>query len=174
MLNKLVLRVLLSLTIAVSFVGLANATLITQEFISDATGDVIGSITINTEPSEDAGFGLKNVFIWEEFEFFGLDMQPPSLADGSQFYASFDSFDFSLGIQDLQFDLNDVFDLYAWNGAAFGGFGGVDIFASPNGDPSFSGYIEFTLGQASIVPTPATLVLFLTAITALAARRKNS
>lgn len=174
MLNKLILRAFLSLSLALSFSS-ANAALITQDFISDVSGDVIGSITINTYPAEVDGWGLSNVYAWEEFDFFGIDMLAPVMADGSQFYASFDAADFSLGLQDLAFDLDDVFGWYAWGGAAFGGVGTVDVFdlwVAP--DPEFAGFFEYTLSEASVVPTPATLVLFLTAVAGLAARRKKA
>jgi hypothetical protein len=175
MLNKLVLRALLSLSLAFSFAGTATADLITQDFISDLNGDIIGSITINTDPSEVADFGLRDVFSFEEFNFFGLDMLAPGVADANQFYASFDAADYSLGLQDLVFDLTDVLGLYAWNGEYFFGAGAVDAFAlSGTPDPEFALYSAFTLGEATVVSTPATLVLFLTAVAGLASRRRKN
>ena len=173
MLNKLILRAFLSLSLALSFTS-ANAALITQDFISDASGDVIGSITINTFPAEvDEGFGT--IYTWEEFDFFGIDMLAPDVADGFQFLASFDTADYSLGLQDLSFDLDDVFGWYSWSGVAFGGAGDVVAYdLAGNPDPEFVGYFTYSLGEASVVPTPATLVLFLTAVAGLAARRKKA
>ena len=174
MLNKLILRAFLSLSLALSFTS-ANAALITQDFISDATGNVIGSITINTFPAEVDEWGFGTIYTWEEFEFFGIDMLAPAEADGFQFLASFDAADFSLGLQDLSFDVDDVFGWYSWNGEAAFGAGVVDIFdLAGNPDPEFAGFFEYTLGDASVVPTPATLVLFLTAVAGLAARRKKA
>lgn len=173
MLNKLILRAFLSISLAFSFTS-ANAALITQDFISDATGNVIGSITINTVPSEAADYGLRSVYAWESFDFFGIDMLAPAVADGFQFLANFDAIDYSLGLQDLTFDLDDVNGWYAWNGAAFGGVGDVvahDLWVTP--DPQFAGYFEYSLGNTTVVPAPATLVLFLTAVAGLASRRKN-
>ena len=172
MLNKLILRAFLSLSLALSFTS-ANAALITQDFISDETGNVIGSITINTFPADD--WGLSNVYAWEEFEFFGIDMLAPVMADVDKFYASFDAADFSLGIQVLSFDLNDVFGWYSWSGVAYFGEGDVAAYdLAGNTDPEFVGYFTYSLGEASVVPTPATLVLFLTAVAGLAARRKKA
>ena len=173
MLNKLILRAFLSLSLALSFTS-ANAALITQDFISDASGDVIGSITINTLPAEvDEGFGT--IYTWEEFEFFGIDMLAPAEADGFQFLASFDTADFSLGLHDLSFDVDDDFGWFSWNGQAAYGAGFVDLFdLAGNPDPVFEAYFEYTLGEAAVVPTPATLVLFLTAVAGIAARRKKT
>jgi hypothetical protein len=174
MLNKLILRAFLSISLALSFTGAANATLISQDLISDETGNVIGSITINTIPSEIADFGLSDVFVFEEFNLFGFDMAAPAIADGNQFFASFDTADYSLGLQDLSFDLVDTLGAIAWNGQFFGGFGAVDAFdlgVVPN--PEILAFIEFSLGDATVVPTPATLVLFLTAVAGLVARRKT-
>jgi len=172
MLNKLVLRALLSLSLAFSFT--ANADLITQDFINDVNGEIIGSITINTDPSEVADFGLRDVFSFEEFNFFGVDMLAPAIADENQFYASFDAADYSLGLQDLSFDLKDTLGEFAWAGQFFFGLGDVNKFdLSGTPDPVLAGYFEFTLGEATVVPTPATLVLFLTAIVGLVARRKT-
>lgn len=174
MLNKLVLRALLTISLALSFTS-ANAALITQDFIADVTGDVLGSITINTIPSEAADYGLRDVFAFEEFNFFGLDLLAPAIANGDQFFASFDAADYSLGLQSLSFDLNDVVDAYAWNGAYEAGFGGsfdaFDLGVTPN--PAFAGYFEYTLGNTTVVPTPTTLILFLTAVVGLVARRKT-
>ncbi len=175
MLNKLILRALLSLSLMFSVFGASNAALITQEFISDTSGDIIGSITINTVPSEDAGFSLRDVFVWDEFNFFGIDMLAPAIADGNQFIATFDSADFSLGLQDLFFDVDDVYGHYAWNGFANTGAGAVDVFDLTGApDPGFVGYTEFTLGNVSVVPTPTTIVLFITAIAGLSLRRSRS
>jgi hypothetical protein len=174
MLNKLILNAFLSISLAFSFAGAANATLISQDLISDVTGNVIGTITINTTPSEIADYGLSDVFVFEEFNLFGLDMTAPAIADGNQFFASFETENYSLGLQDLSFDLVDTLGALAWNGQFFGGFGGFDAFdlgVIPN--PAFVGYFEFTLGNATVVPTPTTLVLFLTAVVGLVARRKT-
>ncbi|GAW97852.1 MULTISPECIES: PEP-CTERM sorting domain-containing protein [Colwellia] len=181
MLNKLVLRALFSVSLAFSFVGVTNAALITQDIISDTKG-VIGSITINTWPAEDAGDGLSNVFVWEEFSIWGWDMQAPAIADGFQFFATFDSTDLTAGIQDLYFDLDDDYAAYpyAYSGSVgdifnSGATGYVNVFDDNPSAPVLEGfYTDVYLGKATVVPTPATLVLFLTAIAGLASRRKKS
>ena len=173
MLNKLILRAFLSLSLALSFTS-ANAALITQDFSSDATGNVIGSITINTFPAEVDEWGFGTIYTWEEFDFFGIDMLAPDVGDGFQFLASFDTADYSLGLQDLYFDLEDVFGWYSWSGSASGAgdVAAYDLSVIP--DPTLYVFVEYTLGEASVVPTPATLVLFLTAVAGLAARRKKA
>jgi hypothetical protein len=169
MLNKLVLRALLSLSLAFSFAGGANAALITQDIL-DGNGGSIGSISINTNNVDEFG----EVLSWEAFNIFGIDMSAPDVADGSQFLATFEAADFSLGLQDFSFDLIDTLGAYAWSGQFWEGFGdfvAFDLGVTP--DPAFAGYVEFTLGEATVVPTPATLVLFLTAVVGLVARRKK-
>jgi len=178
MLNKLILRALLSIVLAFSFTG-ANAALITQDIISESEG-VIGSITINTWSAENAGSGLSDVFVWEEFSIWGWDMEVPALPDPNQFLASFNTDDLFSGIQDLYFDLNDDFVLYpyAYNGSIGdvfnpGATGFIDVFdinVSPTELVGF--YSDVYFGDATVVPTPATLVLFLTAVAGLVVRRK--
>ncbi|MCW8832475.1 MAG: PEP-CTERM sorting domain-containing protein [Colwellia sp.] len=177
MLNKLVLRVVLTLSLA--FTGMANATLITQDIISDSEG-VIGHISINLDTTEDVGFGLGQVRVWEEFEFFGIDMLAPAPMDnemGEQFFAEYDMMDLYAGIQTIAFDLDDVYGWYLWNGFVEAGFGGyIDIFDNwVQPDPAFVLFMDdLSFGEAAVVPEPSALILLLTGLVAFAARRKVS
>lgn len=180
MINKLILPALLSITLAFSFTS-ANAALITQDIISESEG-IIGSITINTSSAESGDYGLSDVLVWEEFSLFGWDMQALTLPDANQFIASFNTDDLFSGIQDLYFDLNDDFAAYpySYNGSVGdifnpGATGFIDIFddvANPAQLVEF--YSDVYFGEATVVPTPATLILFLTAVVGLVVRRKNS
>ncbi|KGJ89199.1 PEP-CTERM sorting domain-containing protein [Colwellia psychrerythraea] len=165
MLNKLILRAFFSITLALSFTGAANAALITQDLISGTDG-VIGSVSIDTAMADDWDI----VTDWVSFEIGGYAMSQPPIF----FEAVIDTMDFYAGIQSLNFDVNDTCTgcEWAYNGSVEAGFGGtVDIFDVASNDlVTFWG--DVTFGQATVVPTPATLVLFLTAVAGLAARRK--
>lgn len=182
MLNKLILRVFLSLSLAFSFGGAANATLINQD-IFDGSGAQIGFISINIDNLDD----FYSVYEWEQFNFLGFDMLAPDAAVnvfGDQFYASVDPADIFAGIFDISFDLTDIYGAYQWKAAGFVDYDGtlisffnygLAIYKLGAADPTLAGYIpEMILGSATVVPTPATLVLFLTAIMGLVARRKMS
>jgi len=166
MLNKLVLRALLSLSLAFTFLGTANAALITQDIISDSLG-VIGSITIDTVAVDE----FDSVNDWVSFDFFGFEAEESFL-----FSAVIDTTDFYAGILSLDFDVNDLcFSCeLAYNGFIEAGFGGaVDIFDPTSGDfIFFTGDLSF--GQASVVPEPSALILLLTGLVAFAVRRKVS
>jgi len=163
MLNKLILSAILSLSLAFS----ANAALITQDLISDTAGGIIGSITIDTVSVDE----FDTVNSWVSFDFFGFEAETAYL-----FAAVIDTNDLYAGILSLDFDVNDSCAgcEWAYNGFAGAGFNGmVDIFDIATGDLMFFAD-DVVLGQATVVPTPATLVLFLTAVAGLASRRKNS
>ena len=165
MLNKLILRAFLTISLALSFTG-ANAALITQDIISDNLGGVIGSITIDTVNVDE----FDTVYDWVSFDFFGYEA-----VESFFFQAVIDTTDLNAGILSLDFDVTDeCFGCeWAYNGFIDSGISSFDIF-----DVTTSGFVYFTddlyFGQASVVPTPATLVLFLTAVAGLASRRKNS
>jgi len=156
----------------------ANAALITQDIISDADG-VIGSITINTVPSEDEGFGFKSVLVFESFTLFGYDLvnaDPSANEFGDLFFAEYDSFDLLAGIQFLQFDLNDNFAApftWAYSGILIAGVGGeVDAFnITPASFVGFLGDISF--GQASVVPEPSMFLLLVAGLMSIAVRRRK-
>jgi len=177
MLNKLVLRALLSLSLAFSFASGANAALITQDIL-DGEGSNIGFISINTNNLDE----FDEVLSWEAFNILGFDMLAPEIADGFQFYAAIDPTDFSAGIFDMFFDVTDIFGAYQWQGAILIEDGVIDESQSYGvvahdlraDNPPLAAYVpSFSFGEATVVPTPATLVLFLTAIAGLVARRKT-
>ena len=173
MLNKLVLNAFLSLSLAFSFAGAANATLISQDILFDSALDsvdeyqVIGNITINLDTIDDWGM----VSVWESFTFYGYEVD--TLAD--EFVAVVDITNITAGIESLDFDVS------LFTSLSFAGFiDGYDPTAGftysffDNADASLVTYGTLAFGDVSVVPTPATLVLFLTAVAGLAARRKNS
>jgi len=178
MLNKLVLRVVLALSLTVT--GAANAAWISQDLISDQFG-VVGSITINTVPSVEFG-SVNEVYSWEEFIIDGWNMNEPDPIDnefGDQFFAEFDPADLYAGIQFLHFDLSDTFALYPWEyqGSIQAGFndGWLDIIDQNPSTPVpvfFAG--DISLGEATVVPEPSALILLLTGLIAFAVRRKVS
>lgn len=176
MLNKLVLHVFLSLALAFSFAGTANATLISQDILFDDFNDnvdefvVIGQVTINLDTLDEFNSVVGS---WESFTFYGYEMDAfdPAM---DLFVAVVDPTNLMAGIESLDFDVM-LFGYYS-----FAGF--VDGF-DPNWSISYSlwdgqavlleaGLLAF--GEANVVPTPATLVLFLTALMGLVVRRKNS
>ncbi|MBU2892882.1 hypothetical protein KO495_06040 [Colwellia sp. D2M02] len=178
MLNKLILRAFLSISLALTFTGAANATLINQTII-DGSGAQVGFISINIDNLDE----FDSVYEWESFQFLGFDMLAPDTIDnqfGEQFYASVDPTDIFAGIFDINFDLTDIYGQYQWIGATFIDYDGtVDSYGVAINrlgavNPPLVAYIpEFSFGATTVVPTPATLVLFLTAIVGLASRRKN-
>lgn len=179
MLNKLILRAFLSISLALSFAGAANATLISQDILFNSEFDavdefeVIGNVTINLDTMDDAGF-VENT--WESFSFFGYEVDT--------FDPVFDTFLAAVDVNDLAAGLNFLyFDVTVFADLSFSGV--IDAYAI---DPVLEN-ITFSLfnnanealydagtlafGKATAVPTPATLVLFLTAVAGLVARRKN-
>jgi hypothetical protein len=176
MLNKLILRAFLSITLALSFTGAANATLISHDILFDTISDtvdeyeVIGNITISLDTMDEYGFVEGT---WESFTFFGYDVD----RNFDLFLAIVDPGNIAAGIESLDFDVT------VFSSLSFGGY--IDSFESVSStNVSFSlfdndaesifnaGNLAF--GEATVVPTPATLVLFLTAVVGLVARRKNS
>ncbi|WP_440876650.1 PEP-CTERM sorting domain-containing protein [Thalassotalea sp. PLHSN55] len=195
MLNKLVLRIFLSLSLA--FAGAANATIITQEIFYDAGYDsvdefeLIGSITINTHGADQyevwddvLGEFVKQAEVneWVEFNLFGFDMITEGFADllGDPSYFGFFSAivnpnDWYAGIESLDFDLSeDTYGFYEFNGyidTAFDdGYGSFDVF-SASGDLYEFGTLKF--GEVS-VPEPSTLIMLFAGLLALVTRRKSA
>lgn len=176
MLNKLVLHVFLSLTLAFSFAGAANATLISQDILFDDFNDgldeyvVIGNVTISLDTLDEYNSVVGS---WESFTFYGfeVDVYDPIL---NQFVAVVDPTNLMAGIESLDFDVT-LFDFYSFAGFIDGYDPNWSITYSlwnANNELLEAGQLAF--GQASVVPTPATLVLFLTALMGLVVRRKNS
>ncbi|AAZ28052.1 PEP-CTERM sorting domain-containing protein [Colwellia psychrerythraea] len=171
MLNKLILRAFLSISLALSFAGAANATLISQDILSGT--DVIGHISINLDTAEDAGNGFSSVFVWEDFSLLGIDMSAPLIADGFQFLAEYNTANLFDGIQNLTTDVDDVLGAFAWQFNVFDGLGTLDVFNNNTGNIAlFDENISF--GSASVVPEPSALILLFTGLVAFATRRKVS
>ena len=188
MLNKLVLSTLLSISLALSFTGTANATLISQDILFQQLVDVddsglgiyaeavtIGHLSVNldTLDVDEDGFGyLSNT--WETFSFYNTDVDTFD-PEFHTFEAVIDTNNLMAGIEFLIFEV-DVLGAFAF----IGNIDAFDIESSVGyslhnlvtGDFMEAGSLSF--GDATIVPTPATLVLFLTAIAGLVVRRKNS
>lgn len=177
MLNKLVLRVFLSLSLAFSFAGAANATLISQDILFNSiyddkdTFEVIGHISINLDSMDNWGWVEGT---WESFSFYGYEVDPFD-ANWDLFVAIIDVTNIAAGIESLDFDVTLFSDL------SFAGYIDVydpinsvsfSLFNNANADLWDAGALAF--GKASVVPTPATLILFLTALMGLVVRRKNS
>ncbi len=186
MLNKLVLRVFLSLSLAVT--GAANATLISQDIMFQELIDVdqnnqpifaeavtIGHVSVNLDTLDvDSGVGYLSG-TWEEFSFYGfdVDMLDP---DFDYFEAEVNPNDLFAGIESLDFGVTLFSATYV-----FSGF--IDAFDIDNivrytlynlntGDLLEAGALSF--GQASVVPEPSALILLLTGLVAFAARRRVS
>jgi len=172
MLNKLVLGALFSLTLAFSFVGSANATLLSQDILDNGT--VIGSVTVNLDDATvfDADWGISNVQSFTEFNIYGYDLTKYSMSN-TYFDVTYFHDDLTAGFDTLNFDLTEQFDLFSWAGDVFS-WESSNVFTISDEQGVFIFSDQITLGDVSVVPTPATLVLFLTAIAGLAARRKNS
>ncbi len=177
MLNKLVLRIFLSLSLAISCAGTANATLITQDilfnsfFDTEDTFEVIGNITVDTDDIDSWGF-IENT--WESFSFYGIDVDPFD-PTWNLFVAAFDVTNIMKGIESLDFEVTLLSDL------SFSGY--IDVYNPVNSvafslfnnaDDSLWDAGALAFGKATAVPLPATLILFLTGILGLVVRRKNS
>jgi len=176
MLKKLLSKTLFVLAIAATAFS-ANAALITQDIISDSEG-VIGSITINTVPSEDVGGGFNSVLSFESFTLFDIDIanaDPMNNALGDLFYAEYDSFDLLAGIDFLQFDLIDnIIGIFAFSGlvSSFSNNGTVDAFEiDPAGLAVFLDDLSF--GQASVIPEPSMFLLLIAGLVSIAVRRRR-
>jgi len=177
MLNKLVLGALFSLSLAFSFVGTANATLISQDILFNSEFDegdeysVIGSVTISLDTMDDWGT-VENT--WESFTFFGYEADAFD-SNWDTFTAIVDPTNIAAGLEFLYFDVTLFADL-SFHGvidvASVDDSYTLSLYNNANAELYDAGTLAF--GDVSVVPTPATLVLFLTAVAGLAARRKNS
>lgn len=176
MLNKLVLRFVLALSLVVS--ASASAALITQDIVSEQYG-IIGSISINTVPS-NSFLDLEEVYTWDEFSLFGFDMNevdPIENEFGDQFFAQFDPMNLYAGIQELYFDASDDDAFYPWEyqGSIYAGDnnGWLDIFDENPSTPELIFFAEdISLGEVSVVPEPSAVMLLLSGLIALSVRRK--
>ncbi len=177
MLNKLVLRALLSISLAFSAIGAANATLISQDILFNSDLDavdeyqVIGNVTISLDTMDEWGY-VENT--WESFTFFGYDADAFDI-NWNIFTAIVDVNDVAAGIESLDFDVT-LFSTLSFAGFidAFDPAGSFTFSLFDNADGSLYDAGALAFGNTTVVPTPATLVLFLTAVIGLASRRKNS
>ena len=175
MLNKLVLRVFLSLSLAFSCASTVNATLISQDILfnsiydNEDTFELIGNITVDTDEIDSWG---SIVGSWESFSFYGFEVDPFD-ANWNLFVAYFDINNIMQGIESLDFDVTVLTDL------SFSGYIYVydsissitySLFDNTDGSLYDAGALAF--GRATAVPLPATLILFLTGIVGLVLRRK--
>jgi hypothetical protein len=182
MLNKLILRTFLSITLAISFIGISNATLISQDILDE--GNIIGNITIDIDNAIEWDINDYYVESFVSFNIFNIEMldYTDSNLDNPLFEAHFNDSDLNAGLLTLDFDLNDVFGAFAWNGLITDSSYWVDpimnentldVFDSANTIAFFSDQITF--GDATVdVPEPSVLILFLTGLVAFSARRKVS
>ena len=113
MLNKLILRAFLSISLALSFAGAANAILISQDILFDTISDevdeyeVIGNVTINLDTMDDWGTVEGT---WQSFSFFGYEADAFD-PDWNEFVAVVDADDLAAGLNFLQFDVTVFADL---------------------------------------------------------------
>ena len=176
MLNKLILRAVLSLSLAIGSIG-ANATTISHDILFDSIYDsvdeyqVIGNVTINLDTMNQWG---EVSGTWESFSFYGFEVDAFD-ADFDYFEAIIDVTNIAAGIESLDFGVTLFSDL------VFSGFidaydmdSSVTYSLYDNADGSLWNAGALAFGDATVVPTPATLVLFLTAVAGLASRRRNS
>ncbi len=170
--NKLIAAAALLLASNTAFAGL----IIQQDIVSEGSG-VIGSITYNTANGQDDGFGFIEMDQWEEFSFFGFNLDPNA---SFLFLATIDSFDTGAGLIDLVFDVNDdyVAEPWAFNGSVGelfnpGATGLVDVF-----DPGNSGIIAFFddvyFGNVNYVSEPGTIALFLVIVAGMMVRSRRA
>ncbi|GAA0809911.1 hypothetical protein GCM10009111_00020 [Colwellia asteriadis] len=174
MLNKLILRAFLSISLMISFISASNATLLSQEILNG--GNVIGSITINVDNAQEWDFEDSYVEDFVAFDLLGfnlLDFNDYGI-ENYFFEAHFNPENLFAGLITLDFDLNDFGFNYAWDGSIWNdpSFDYISVFAGPENIAFYSPNVSF--GKVNVVPTPATLVLFLTAVFGLVARRINS
>jgi hypothetical protein len=173
MLNKFILRACLSISIVLSSISLANATLITQDILDN--GEVIGSVSISTDNA--VTFGLDSyVEEFVSFNLFGIELLDFTdfELDNPLFEASFDGSDLNAGLLSIDFDLTDVFGAFYWAGSLWSellgtDFNYLDVF---DGEDILVFTTDVTLGSVSVVPLPASIILFLTAIAVLVSHRK--
>ena len=174
MLNKILIKAALTLSLALSATGFANAALMTQDILND--GNVIGSITIDTTPSTDVGGGYRSVDSFESFSLFGYNLVNPDDALGQFFSADFLGMDLHAGIDFMSFDVNDDWAAEPW---AFQGefVAGIDSNAVDIFDVNTGGFVAFfdqiSFGEVSVVPVPATVFLFLAGVAGVATRRRT-
>lgn len=181
MFNKLFLKVLLSITLTVTALSSANASLISQDVLfQDDQGiwSAVGNISVDTAIANDDGF----ISEWANFSLFGYDLWTVEQAatqgfGAGVFEAAVNVADFTSGLQFLSFDLTESnSSTYAFNGFfdVMPGDYFIDAFNS-NGIALFGG---LKLGQAVVtgaeVPEPETVFLLLSGIAALMVRRKKA
>jgi len=177
MLNKLILRTFLSISLTFSVMGAANATLISQDILFDTMYDdvdeyqVIGNVTINLDTMDEWGWVEGT---WESFTFYDYEVDAFD-ENWNSFIAIIDSTNIAAGLESLDFDVSLFGNLiFAGYIDAYAPEASVSYSLFDNADGSLWNAGALAFGDVSVVPTPATLVLFLTAVVGLVARRKTS
>lgn len=187
MLNKLILNAFLSISLALSFTGAANATLISQDILFEKLLDVdqfnepvfaeavtIGHVSVSLGML-DVEYGVGYLSgVWKAFSFYGYEMDTfdPNFND---FFAIINPDDLFAGIESLDFNVT-LFDAFEFSGFIdaydIENNVGYTLYNYNTDEALEAGRLSF--GDATVVPTPATLVLFLTAVAGLVTRRKKS
>lgn len=169
---KNIKNILLALSISLTAMHSANAALISHDIILDDKN--VGSIVIDTDKADSFG----EISTWESFQIdmfgFSFDMltekMNPDLFGG--FSVQIDPSNLLAGIEGLFFDVTESrFGVVAFNGIFDSGTGILDMFST---DARFFGFGTLTLGQATVVPEPPMLLLFLTGLVAVGLKRRKT
>ncbi|WP_018984633.1 PEP-CTERM sorting domain-containing protein [Salinimonas chungwhensis] len=177
--KKMCIKAVIGLGVLFTTSFSANAALISQDVLDVFTGDKLGSVTVRLNNNlfdtglvssafgddvEVVDFELGDLYSWgDELDVIFADVD-------------IDTNDLSAGIQFLNLDSNDVgFGPFTWgyqmNYEAFFGDGFLDIFQVSDG--TLVDFYTITLGQATVVPAPATMGLMILAAGAIFIRRRR-
>ena len=172
MMKKLILGMFV---VAVSMFGLqnsANATLISQDiYFTDSTAGstsvLYGNISLDVGILDE----FNEVGTWQSFTLGGISFDAALINNIFEFFAEIDPTDVAGGIVNWGFDISDAVDnAISGDFNSTDGYGGLEFFDTA-ANLTVDGKI--TLGQATVVPEPAALLLMLTAFGALAISRRK-
>jgi|GEM_PF-1320544 len=181
MLKNLLKNTLLTLSLSLFAMGSANANLVTQDILFDDSNTTevvlerIGTITIETTNIDE--FGL--IGSWVNFQLFNFDMTTEDEANGDfnlfgLFEVSVDINNLKAGIEFISFDVteneNQLFNFQGLVDTASGSNYFVDVFDFSGGLYAFG---DLSLGEANVVPEPSVILLFLTGLILMAAKRRK-